>query len=554
MRQIDLVKLYSLKRCLVIEDMADVRVAITGMLRVFGVKHIDVVANAEQAIEACNINQYQMVLCDYNLGGGQDGQQILEELRYRNRLNNTSIFVMITAESSREMVLGALEYQPDDYVTKPITQALLQKRLDRVLLRNRELYSIKQALDDKDYMAAEQRCEERLQHNTDYRSTCLQIQAEMNLRLLNFNRAEDIYRGVLAERPVLWAQLGLGKTQVAKREFEQAERNLKAVVAQDRRIIDAHDLLADTYLAVGDTVKAQQAMQDAAEVSPKSVMRQRRLAELAKLNEDTQACLEASRRAIKVARNSCYESADDYFNLARELTDLSGSDSASSDKYVKETFEVLQRLEKRPYFDVSADIQSNSLKSRSLINQQKISEATPFLEKAKKIYTEKMDEIKPAAGLDIAETLTASGDRKAADKVLSQLVERFPDNQALVTKIDSLSGTPKSKEGLQRVADMTKTGIGLYEKNQFAEAIQTFKNAISVFPGHIGLNLNLVQSIVAETKKNGTQFGFEGICRKSLERISDISPSDSQYARYQYLIKQVDDVFKLNLEGFDIDL
>ena len=146
MRQIDLIKLYSQMRCLVVDDMPDVRVAITGMLRVFGVQNIDVVANGEQAMEACFNTHYHMVLCDYNLGPGRDGQQVLEELRYRNRLNNTSIFVMITAESSREMVLGALEYQPDDYVTKPITQALLRQRLDRVLLRHRELYSIKKTM------------------------------------------------------------------------------------------------------------------------------------------------------------------------------------------------------------------------------------------------------------------------------------------------------------------------------------------------------------------------------------------------------------------------
>ena len=186
MRQIDLIKLYSQMRCLVVDDMPDVRVAITGMLRVFGVQNIDVVANGEQAMEACFNTHYHMVLCDYNLGPGRDGQQVLEELRYRNRLNNTSIFVMITAESSREMVLGALEYQPDDYVTKPITQALLRQRLDRVLLRHRELYSIKQAMDEKDYATAEQRCAERLNANTTYRGACLQIQAEMNLRLFNF--------------------------------------------------------------------------------------------------------------------------------------------------------------------------------------------------------------------------------------------------------------------------------------------------------------------------------------------------------------------------------
>ena len=72
MRQIDLIKLYSLKRCLVIDDMPDIRVAISGMLRVFGVEKIDVVANGEQAIEACNNEQYQIVLQTLILFGKDD--------------------------------------------------------------------------------------------------------------------------------------------------------------------------------------------------------------------------------------------------------------------------------------------------------------------------------------------------------------------------------------------------------------------------------------------------------------------------------------------------
>lgn len=554
MRQIDLIKLYSQMRCLVVDDMPDVRVAISGMLRVFGAQNVDVVANGEQAMEACFNTHYHMVLCDYNLGPGRDGQQVLEELRFRNRLNNTSIFVMITAETSREMVLGALEYQPDDYVTKPITQALLRQRLDRVLLRHRELYSIKQAMDEKDYAAAEQRCADRLNANTSYKGACLQIQAEMNLRLFNFKRAEEIYTGVLSERPLLWAKLGLGKTQVAKKEYAKATASLKDVIRDDRRVVEAHDLLADAYVGQGETIMAQQAMQDAAEVSPKSVMRQRRLAELSKLNADTQACLDASRRVIKTARNSVYESPDDYFNLARELAGLSKEGEPNADKYVKETFEVLQKLEKRPYFDVSADVQSNALKSRSLLNNKKMEEAEVFLDKAKAIYEERKDELKPEVGLDIAQTLIVKGDKTAADEMLHELVEKYPAHNAVVAKADSMSDTPKSKEGRKKVADMTKSGIDYYESKQFKEAIDTFRNAIGIFPGHTGLNLNLIQAVIAEVKINGEQVGYETICRSSLSRVSAIDPQDQQYARYTHLMKEVDEVFKLDLSELDLDL
>lgn len=534
-------------RCLVVDDMPDIRVSLAGMLRNFGAEQIDFVADGDQAIKACASRPYELVLCDYNLGDGRDGQQVLEELRFRNQLNNTSIFVMVTAESSREMVLGALEYQPDDYITKPITLPFLRKRLDRIVLRHRELYRIKQALDEKDYLTAEQECEKRLDENTKYRQTCLQIQAEMNYRLKNYNKAENIYTGVLEEQPVLWAKLGLGKTRLAQQQLQQAEQCLKDVIAMDQRVVEAQDLLADTYLAAGDQIAAQQALQIAADLSPKSVLRQRRLAALAKLNEDTDACLKASRKALQTARNSCYEQSNDYLGLARELTDLESKLDEGKEQYAKETFEVLQKLEKRPYFDVGADIQASALKARSLINRNKVQEAGNYLDKAKTLFAQHQEQLEPDVGLDFAQTLIASGDRGGADKVLNQLVQKFPDQEVLRSKVDRLSSNPSSPEGLKKVADMTKEGIVLYEAKQYAAAVKVFKNAVNIFPSHIGLNLNLVQVMLAEAASHGDKMGFEKLCVSSLKRIESISPDDPQYPRFVYLCKQVKDYFQVTI-------
>ena len=544
MRQIDIVKLYAQKKCLVIDDMPDIRVAITNMLRVFGVQHIDVVANGEQAMEICRTTQFDMVLCDYNLGPAMDGQQVLEELRFRNRLNNTSIFVMITAESSREMVLGALEYRPDDYVTKPITTALLRTRLDRVVLRHQELIRIKQAMDDKDYSQAIFQCDERLKDNTSYRNTCLQIKAEMNLRLFNFKQAEDIYRGVLNEQPTIWTKLGLGKTLVAKKEYEEAQQKLQEVVDTDRRYVEAHDLLADVYIGMGDQIKAQESMQEAANISPKSVTRQRRLAELAKLNDDTEALLNASRQAIRVARNSCHESEDDFFNLARELTDLSSEVNRDiADSYVKESFEVLGRLQKKSYFDASADAQSNALKSRAMISQKKMQEAEKFLNRALHISAQNPDLMRPDASLDLVKTLIKSGNKEKANQILQNLADANSDNPEVLAKVDAMSENPRSQEGRARAAHMTKNGIDFYDRKKYRDAIKVFRNAVGVFPSHLGLNLNLLQAVVAEVKEGGDKKSFESVCRKALLRVSNIDKQDAQYARYDYLRKQIDEIF-----------
>ena len=64
------------------------------------------------------------------------------EVRFRKPLRRTSLFVLITAETSKEIVMGAREYQPDGYIAKPVTRSVLEKRLGAMLLQREALLPI----------------------------------------------------------------------------------------------------------------------------------------------------------------------------------------------------------------------------------------------------------------------------------------------------------------------------------------------------------------------------------------------------------------------------
>ncbi|MCK5865800.1 MAG: response regulator, partial [Marinobacter adhaerens] len=92
---------------LVIDDFENFRLSIRQMLRSCGADTIELVSNASQAIQHCTYNHVDVVLCDFNLGEGKNGQHILEDLRYKKLLKRSSLFLMVTAETSKEMVMGA---------------------------------------------------------------------------------------------------------------------------------------------------------------------------------------------------------------------------------------------------------------------------------------------------------------------------------------------------------------------------------------------------------------------------------------------------------------
>lgn len=93
------------------------------------------------------------------------------------------------------------------------------------------------------------------------------------------------------------------------------------------------------------------------------------------------------------------------------------------------------------------------------------------------------------------------------------------------------------------MSELTKKGIQCYEGKEYEEAIHIFKNAVAIYPKHIGLNLNLVQVILAECDTNGVQRKYRSICRKCLSSVQEIRADNPQFERFNYLKKQAGNCF-----------
>src|SRR3989338_7495477 len=104
------------KYFLIVDDFQGMRTLMREMLKTFGVKNIDTVTNGIEAIASLEKNKYDVVLCDFNLGTGKNGQQILEEAKHRDLVGLSTAWVIIIAEKTADMVFGAAEYMPDDYI------------------------------------------------------------------------------------------------------------------------------------------------------------------------------------------------------------------------------------------------------------------------------------------------------------------------------------------------------------------------------------------------------------------------------------------------------
>ena len=129
---------FSRKKFLIIDDFSSFRSLLKRMLQSMRVSDIDDTFNGEDAVNKMSLKKYDIVLCDYNLGEGKDGQQVLEEGKGRGFIGYSTIFMMITAENISELIMGALEYQPDEYPMKPFNKSTLEKKW-RISIERRKI-------------------------------------------------------------------------------------------------------------------------------------------------------------------------------------------------------------------------------------------------------------------------------------------------------------------------------------------------------------------------------------------------------------------------------
>lgn len=541
-QQIDIIKIYEKKRCLIVDDLTEVRAAYKRMLKSFGVKDIDTAASGHQAMEMVEARQYGIIICDYNLGDSKDGQQVLEELRHMQLLKYTTLFVIITAETSREMVLGAIENQPDDYITKPISQQMMRKRLDRALLKHEEFYQIKAAMDSKSYSRAIKLCDEKIEEKNKYQWESIRYKAQIYWLMKEAQKAREIYENVLEEKSFAWAKIGLARTLLEDGLTEEVETILKDLIKDEYRYIEAHDILSEYYEKVNEFEKAQEATSTATELSPKSILRHRRLAGLAEINHDHETCLKAYEEAIRWNYNSCHADAEDYLGLARKTVHVTkGRKDREAIEKTKKALNMLDRMTKR-FPERKNTVKSGLIESQLHANQDKEHFARSALETAEAEYN-LLEPKDVDSRLDFAQSHLMVGDRKKAYKELHLISKEFKQDPKVLEKIDMISEEPISVVGKQCAADLSRAGIKAYKDKSYDKSLSIFHDALKMFPNHIGVNLNMVQVALAKAAIDGVDAHLYESCKECLLNVDSIGRDHKQFERFNYLLGQYKIIF-----------
>ncbi len=279
---------YAQKRFLVIDDQPQARDALRTIAQTIGAFAVEFAANYQDALYRIRNNTPDVILCDYVLGDGRSGQQLLEELRRFNLLPDECIFMMVTGEQSYEQVVSAVELVPDDYIIKPFSPDKLILRLDRIMAKKEFFKDYYREKRRQEYARALAILEQKQASEAGraYRFEILRQQAEVKLISGDAAGAEAAYRAILDNYEFPWARAGVARSLHHQNKLSEARAEIERVVADTPQFFDAADLKANICMSQGEAGEAQRVLDEVAQKTPRNYQRKRLLAEAATLNGD----------------------------------------------------------------------------------------------------------------------------------------------------------------------------------------------------------------------------------------------------------------------------
>lgn len=530
---------YSSKYVLVVDDFGQHLDFMSKALKAIGFTKIALAYNPKEAMSLCQETSFDMIFCDYNMGEGKNGQQLLHELRYFKTVRHDCIFIMVTAETSREVVLGAIESEPEGYIAKPFNQAVLRRKIDRLLDKQMCLSDINLSIEYENYEEAIDQCLEAGELNPRYTSWCQKTAAELHLKLGQYPQAKRVYKSVLSKRIQDWALLGLAKTHIHLGDYKEAINELQQVLILNNNCVPAFDLLAECYQHLEQLDLVQEHLTHAVKLSPFSVERQNTLGEICETTGDFEAASKAYRSALKSSKFSIKEEPERYYKLASALTDsMSGDLSRFDTTKVMEAHRIVAEMEERFEPQKESGIRKALINIRLFLNQQKPRLALELMEDLDQGIVANPKNLTTATVVELAHTLLSLGDQEKGKKLLTHMLEREDLSLSQRNHATTLLCNFEAEELAGRAKELNEDAARLYEVDNLEESIVLFSEAVRLSPKSVVLNLNLAQALIRTMETERVTNDYRKKSKHCLSVVSEIDEESRHYARYANLVER----------------
>jgi len=521
---------------LLIEPHAGMRANIHSMLATCGLTRIDHASSANLAVKQLGLKSFDLVLCEYDLEGGQDGQQLLEDLRHHKLISLSTMFFMVTAEGDYGKVVSAAELAPTDYILKPFTADRLLERVARALERRNVLLPVYRLMEAGAQHEAIEACLEGERAWPRYLVDFLRLRAELHLFLGEADQAEPIYRRLAESRAIAWARLGLAKTLYLREQYEEAGSLLTELVQTNTNFVDAYDWLARTHSAMGELDKSQEVLAKAVAVSPHAVRRLRTLGEVAFEAGDNDTAEKVLKQVVAKAKYSEFRDPEDHVKLVRAL--VKKGDPVAAAAAIRE---LDRTMGGRQHADACSAI-SSALLHEYTGNEERLAQALTAAVAASQESPAMSSDLK----LELARSCLEHDMPEGATSLVRDVMRNASDATAMDRAMSVMAqagqaelGASLAQEARQHVVDLVAGGAERAKSGDHHGAVTLMQEAAQRMPGNPQVAFNAALALLRCLEHTGWDDKLGAQALGQLAAVRRLDPRNPKLAALSALHQTV---------------
>ncbi len=510
---------------MIVDSQPSMRSQLRAMLGICGITNIALSVSAGAAIRKLREATYDIILCEYHLGEGQDGQHLLEDLRNHQVIPLSTIFIMITGESAYERVVSAVELAPNDYVLKPFSADILLDRLAKALTKRDVFLPTYKRIEAGNLLDAIEVCKRDEVENPGYLIDFLRLRAELYLATSQTDLSQEIYQRVVEMRAVPWAKLGLAKTQYLQKRYDEAQEGFNGLIAENANYMDAYDWLARTREAMGELESAQETLQAAIRVSPHTTRRLRKLGEVSNELGDHTTAAKTMAEVVRKGKYSDFRDPEDHVQLIK--AHLGQGDTKSASAAIHDLERSMHGLPKTPL--------CKALSSALVATKNgDTAAAAAALDEAAK---HSPSDLGTSTGLkkDLARVCIEHKRDDQASGVIMEIMRHAADDSA-VEDIKNLLvdlGRPELGEELatqvrSEVKNLMSEGAQLAAKGDYTGAVMQMRQAATRLPGNTNVLFNAALALLKYVENVEWEASYAQEARNYIERVRKQDPGNER--------------------------
>lgn len=525
---------------LIIDGQSLVHTVVKGALLDAGIKRVQSAHNAFSALRLCQTIHFDMVLISFDVKSDKDGFNLLEEMKYKGYITKTTCVVFLSADTSKGLVHCVVEMEPTDFWVKPLDRSKVENRIYQIIAIEKKLYALRYCFEQCEYTTVIYYAERQLKDASlsSYFPHINRLIGKSLYFLKEYQAAQEFYENLAKEYSYAWVQVGLAATLLKQNKIEQATELTDKLLEREDTKFATYDLLAEYHIDKEDYQRGYDIIQEATKLAPRSIERNRKSWNLARLNHDRMGQYLATKNIAKYAKNSIHDSPDLQLNVLRAGLDLATTLSeAESNKLLINTEKMLERLKQDSGVVSVLSEQITIIEVRLLNSRKNKKQAEQVMlnqtrADALKNFEDNLDKVKAFHEIGLWEQSLLLLDQMKGDmdqgsftgKVLAEYLEQESKER------QDIRYTPK---------ELGEMASSHYKNKRYKPAYNLLCQASKLSPNNVNITISLLKVLVILAEVEGLNSEEFQSVSECFEALDGVTMSEGQQTKLHEYNKRI---------------